>query len=185
MRIRAFDLECTSLSGMIGRVLCGVVRDVLPPEFNVKTKPRIYRGDDPKYRNKSDVADDSKLVMAIRDDLAGADMIIGHNSKLFDRKFLNARLIKAGKAPSKQQFHMDTMWIVRSHMRVSSKLVNLQQFLGLPEEKTDLLWDTWQRGAAFDKKAMDEIILHCVKDVDVLELAYWKLLPLVRRLERC
>lgn len=183
MRIRAFDLECTSLSGMIGKVLCGVVKDILPPEFGIKTKHRIYRGDATQFKSK-DIADDSKLCKTISDDLAGADIIIGHNSKLFDRKFLNARLVKAGLAPTRQTFHIDTMWAVRAHMRVSSKLVNLQQFLNLPEEKTVLSWDTWMRGAAYDKKAMDEIVEHCVKDVDVLEMAYWKLVPLVRRIER-
>lgn len=184
MRIRAFDLECTSLSGMIGRVLCGVVKDIIPPEFKVKCEPRIYRGDDKKYRNIKDVVDDSKLCQAISEDLAGADVIVGHNSKLFDRKFLNARLVKAKMEPTRQQFHIDTMWLVRAHMRVSSKLVNLEQFLGLPDKKTDLLWDTWMRGAAFDKKAMDEIVQHCVMDVEVLEQAYWRLLPLARRIER-
>jgi len=168
---------------MIGRVLCAVVKDILPPEYG-SGKHRVYRGDDPKYRNAKDCADDSKLVAAIRDDLAGSEMIIGHNSKLFDRKFLNARLIKSNQEPMKQQFHIDTMWIIRAHMRASSKLQNVQQFLGLPDEKTPISWDDWQRGAAFDKKAMTEIVGHCIQDVLVLEEAYWRILPLVRRVER-
>ncbi len=182
MRIVGYDLECSSLSGMVGRLLCGVVKDFIPPEYG-RGKVQVFRGDDKKYRT-SDFADDGPLAVAIRDCLEQADVVVGHNSKLFDRKFLNARLMKAGERPLKSQFNVDTMWIVRTHMRTSSKLVNVQQFLGLPDEKTDITWDDWTRGIAFDKKALDTIADHCIKDVEVLEEAYWKLLPMMRTISR-
>lgn len=182
MRILAFDLECTSLSGMVGRLLCGSVKDVVHPDYadgNVRT----YRADDPAYRNKKDDADDAKLAVAIRDELEVADVIVGHNSKLFDRKFLNARLLKAGHRPLRQQYHIDTMWIVRTHLRISSKLDNVQKFLGLPTVKTPISWDDWMRGLN-DNKAMNTIVEHCEADVRVLEEAYWRLLPYMRTIVR-
>lgn len=183
MRCVAWDLECTSLSGMIGRIICGVVKDVVPPEYG-NGKVRVYRGDDPKYRNRKDTADDGKLVQAIRDDLEQADIIIGHNSILFDRKFLNARLMKAGLQPLSPKFMIDSMWAIRTHLRASSKLQNIQQFLGLPDEKTPISWDQWQRGAAYDGEAIDDIVDHCIQDVLVLEEAYWRIKPLVRTISR-
>jgi hypothetical protein len=168
---------------MVGRLLVGVVKDVIPPEYG-SGKIRIYRADDPKYRVRGDLADDNKLALAIKEDLEGADAIIGHNSKLFDRKFLNARLIKGGHDPLKSQWHIDTMWIVRTHLRISSKLANVQAFLGLPDEKTEITWDDWMRGQGMDSRAISEIETHCIQDVKVLEQAYWKLLPYMREIRR-
>jgi uncharacterized protein YprB with RNaseH-like and TPR domain len=69
-------------------------------------------------------------------------------------------------------------------MRTSSKLDNLQQYLGLPDEKTKITWDDWQRAMSGDKKAMDVIVEHNQQDVIVLEEAYWRLLPAMRTLSR-
>lgn len=184
MRILAFDLECTNLSGMIGRILCCSFKPIVWGADKEEYPPYTFRGDDKKYRVNGDVADDSKLAIAIRDELEDADMLIAHNGKLFDSKFLNARLFKAAVRPRQPRFFLDTMWTVRTHLRMSSKLANIQQFAGLEDEKTPISWDSWQRGAAFDTKAMDEIVKHCEQDVLVLEQAYWRLLPYQRTLQR-
>lgn len=181
MRVGLFDLECTSLSGMIGRILCCSFKET---KHGVKTPVYTFRGDDKRFRNTKDLVDDSKLVIAIRDELEKFNVIVAHNGKLFDRKFLNARLLKCGERPLKPTFFIDTMWIVRSHLRISSKLMNVQQFLGLPDEKTPISWDNWMRAGAFDKKAMDEVVHHCEQDVRVLEEAYWKLLPHMREVRK-
>lgn len=181
MRVVAWDLECTSLSGMIGRILCCSFKEVLPDGSG---KVWTFRGDDKRFRNSKDIVDDGALAIAIRDELEKYDVIIGHNSKLFDKKFLQARLMKAGAHPKRSQWHLDTMWIIRSNMRVSSKLDNIQKFLGLPDEKTPISWDDWMRGGAFDKKSMDVIVQHCEQDVRVLEETYWKVLPFARNLQR-
>jgi len=180
MRLVAFDLECTSLSGMIGRILCCSFKPVTPDRDG---KVYTFRADDEKYLFK-DLTNDRKLAVAIRDELEKFDVIIGHNSKLFDRKFLNARLLKAGERAKASQWHFDTMWTVRTHLRASSKLDNVQKFLNLPNEKSPISWDDWQRAAAGDSRAMAEVIDHCEADVKVLEDAYWKLLPLQRTLTR-
>jgi uncharacterized protein YprB with RNaseH-like and TPR domain len=180
MRLVAFDLECTSLSGMIGRILCCSFKDITPAQDG---KVRTFRADKAPYRQK-DIVDDSKLAIAIRDELEKYEVIVGHNSKLFDKKFLNARLLRAGERPLKPMWHIDTMWVVRTNFRISSKLDNVQQFLGLSEKKTPIAWEQWARGAAFDAKAMTEIVTHCEQDVKVLEQAYWKLLPSIARLEK-
>lgn len=181
MRILGWDLECSSLSGMMGRVLCC---SFIPLIQGREGEPYTYRGDGKEYRNQRDIVDDSKLVVAIRNELERADLIVAHNGKLFDRKFLNARLLKAGERPLRPIFFIDTMWVIRSHMRISSKLINVQQFLNLPDEKTPITWDNWARAGAFDKKAMDEVVEHCEMDVRVLEHAYWRLLPFVRTIQK-
>lgn len=169
---------------MVGRILCCSFKPIVWGAGPNDNPPYTFRGDAKEYRSRGDVADDSKLVIAIRDELESADLIVAHNGKLFDSKFLNGRLFKAGARPRATRFFFDTMWTVRTHMRISSKLANVQTFAGLSEEKTPISWDNWQRGAAFDRKAMDEIVHHCEQDVAVLEQAYWRLLPYQRTLAR-
>ncbi len=70
-------------------------------------------------------------------------------------------------------------------MRVGSrKLVNVQKFLGLQESKTELNWETWQRAATGNKKAMNEVVTHCEADVEVLAEAYWRMLRAVKNVHR-
>src|SRR5262245_59132036 len=171
LRVGFWDLECTSLSAMIGRVLCCSFK-------SIGQKAYTFRGDDAKYKGRRP-SDDSKLVVAIRDELEKFDIIVGHNSKMFDARFLAGRLLKAGARAREKRLHVDTMWVIRSHMRVSSKLDNVQQFLGLPLAKTPISWESWQDAAANLKEAMDEVVHHCEQDVKVLELAYYKLIPYV------
>ena len=182
MRILAWDLECSSLSGMIGRILCCGFKELLPQRTS--TKPYVFRGDEKPYLNKQDLADDSALAVAIRDHLELFDIVVAHNGILFDRKFLNARLLKAGYRPLRPIFFIDTMWIVRTHHRTSSKLDNIQKFLGFPEEKTEITWDNWMRAIGGDRAAMNEVVAHVTQDVRVLEAAYWRLLPSMRTLSK-
>lgn len=146
-------------------------------------KVYTFRADDEQFAS-DDLVDDSILAASIRDELEKFDVLVGHNSLLFDRKFLNARLLKGGHEILRPRWHVDTMWIVRSQFRMSSKLMNVQKMLNLPEEKTEIDWDQWARAGAYYKPGMDEVVHHCEQDVKVLEQAYWKLLPAKTRLER-
>lgn len=183
MRIVGWDLECSSLSGMMGRILCSGFKFFVPSEFG-QSAPYVFRGDDKKFFNRKNVADDAELAIATRDELERFDIVVAHNGILFDRKFLNARLMKIGERPLNPMFFIDTMWIVRTHMRTSSKLDNVQQFLGLPDEKTKITWDDWQRAMSGDRLAMDAIVEHNIQDLKVLEQAYWRLLPAMRTVSR-
>ena len=77
---------------------------------------------------------------------------------------------------------MDTMWAVRSNLRMSSKLENIQHFTGLEDKKTPITWDDWARAGAFVKPAMDQVVSHCEQDVKVLEGAYRRLIPYIKSL---
>jgi uncharacterized protein YprB with RNaseH-like and TPR domain len=169
-----WDLECSDLSGMIGRILCSSFK---PLDGDVYT----LRGDRKPYRN-GDIADDSALAISIRDELEKYDILVTWNGKLFDAKFLAARLFKAGARPRRKQIHVDGMWIVRSNFRMSSKLDNVQKFLDLPQAKSPITWDDWARAGAWNKQAMDYVVDHCERDVEVLEGVYKRLQPYVSRL---
>jgi uncharacterized protein YprB with RNaseH-like and TPR domain len=183
MYIVAYDLETTDLKGLMGRTLCCSFLPILHPDK--EPEPYTFRLDQAPYKAK-DPIDDSKLCVAIREELEKYHLMVGWNSKLFDKPFLNARLMKVGERPIESPWHLDLMYYARGiSMRIgSSKLVNVQKFLGLEEEKTDIEWDEWNRAALYDKDAMDAVALHCEMDVMVLAEAYWRMLPLVRNIHR-
>ena len=181
MRVVAYDLETTDLGGNFGRILCASFKHVQDPDG--RGEVYTFRGDQKPYRQR-DIIDDGKLATAIRDELEKYEVIVGHNHLLFDNKFLNAKLLKAGERTLAARWQIDTMWVVRTHFRMSSKLDNVQKMLNLPDEKTPISWDNWARASAWVKEAMDDVQEHCEQDVKVLEQAYWKLLPAVRTMQR-
>lgn len=179
MKIVFYDLETTDLKALMGRVLCGSF--VTYASDDVVT----LRADDPKYRSKDSI-DDRKLVVAIRDILEEADMIVGWNSELFDIPFLNARLALAGERPFNPHFHLDLMWYSGgSSMRIGSKkLDNVAKFFDLDQQKTPITWKDWQRAATGDIEAMHMVVKHCEADVLILKEVYDHLLPYVKNLHR-
>ena len=162
----------------MGRILCASFCEL-------KGKPYTFRQED--YQVDGDPVDDSMLVAAIRDELETANLIVGWNSKLHDIPLLNARLAKGHFRPYQPlNFHLDLMWYAGgSSMKIGSKkLDNVAKFFKLPNQKTTLDWDTWQRAGAGDKKALDYVANHCEADVKVLREAYHHLLPYVKNLHR-
>lgn len=187
MRIVAYDLETSDLKALMGRVLCCSFLPIVDRKFlqsvpkRYHPRPYTFRGDSPEYFNKDDPIDDSKLVVAIRDELHRYNAIVTWNGKLFDNRFINAKLLKYGEEPLQTQFHYDPMWTVRNGLRVgSSKLVNVQKYLSLPDSKTEITWDDWARAQSGNTTAMDTVVEHCELDVKVLMEAYWRLLPHAR-----
>lgn len=178
MRVAFFDLETTDLSALMGRVLCCSVAGL---EGGVKT----LRGDRAPYRTE-DAIDDSKLVVAIRDTLEQADMVVGWNSKMFDIPFLNARLAKHGERPLRPHFNLDLMYYAGgTSMRIGSrKLDNVAKYFNFVNQKTPITWEDWQRAGAGDKNAMNQVVAHCEADILVLREAYDHLLPYVSTIHR-
>lgn len=182
MKIVAWDLETSDLKALMARIFCC---SFMPIVDGVKTKPYTFHLQEGRFKGKSKI-DDSRLCIAIRDELEKYNCIVGWNSKLFDLPLLNARLAKHGQRPCRVQFHADMMWYAGgSSMRIGSrKLDNVQKFFKLGEEKTPIDWECWQAVAAGDLKAMKTVVEHCEADVKVLSEAYWKLLPYVATLHK-
>lgn len=184
MRIVAFDCETTDLKALMGRILCCSFYPIVGSE---KVGGDVYtlRGDAKKLKDR-DIINDHKLVCAIRDELEKYNVIVGWNSKLFDLPMINARLAKYGERLCHPQMHLDLMYYAGGcSLRIGSKkLVNVQKYFQLGEEKSEIAWEQWQRAAALDKAAMDEVVDHCERDVKVLNEAYWKMIGSVANLHR-
>lgn len=180
MRLVAFDIETTDLKALMGRILCASFY-----EIGSDAEPYTFRADTAPWKSK-DPIDDSKLCVALRDELEKYNAVITWNGKMFDVPFLNARLARAGERLYKPQFHIDAMYYARgTSLRIgSSRLVNVQKFFDLGESKTEISWEQWQRAAGGNRAAMDEVVVHCEQDVKVLAQAYWRLLPQIANVHR-
>ncbi len=178
MKVLFTDIETTDLKALMGRVLCASFCDLTGDTWT-------FRGDFGHLKGENAI-DDSRLAVAIRDEWEKYDLLVAHNGRLFDIPFLNARLAHAGERPFQPHFILDTLYYLNSSsMRIgSAKLVNAQKFFRLGEEKTELVWETWQLAAAGDRKAMDEVVEHCEADVRVLRELYPHVLPYVKNLHR-
>ena len=174
-----FDIETTDLKGLMGRMLCVSYLDGQTGEVTT------FRADEQPWKGRTKI-DDKKLAVACRNHLEKYKLIVGHNSKLFDVPFVNARLAKHGERPIHVEWHMDTRWYLNSaSMRIgSAKLDNAQKFFDLGEAKTPISWEQWQLAATLDKGAMDEVVVHCEQDVKVLAELVPHVLPYVKNLHR-
>ncbi len=178
LRTVAWDLETTSLTVLMGRVLACSFYDCETGEV------WSFRADDPEFYNPEDPIDDSKLVAAIRDQIEAFDTWITWNGILFDVKFLKGRLLKANERLPEPRFHLDGMWIIRTNCRMSSKLDNVAKFLDLPEQKTPISWEVWQRAMAGHRESLDNVVIHCEADVRTTYETMRRLKQYVKQLPR-
>jgi predicted nucleic-acid-binding Zn-ribbon protein len=136
--------------------------------------------DDPK-RFKKDVNDDILIVKKMREVFEDADIIIGHNSKKFDTKRLNSRLIFHGLDPLPSGIQqIDTLQEVR---KVASFSSNRLDYLGkhlLEYGKMETSRGLWLRILKGDISAVKEMVAYNKTDVQLLEDVYLKLRPYMK-----
>lgn len=172
-----YDIETTDLKAFMGRMLGISIADA----WGNVTR-RTYAD----FGGKT-VLDDSELAAWAKEELEKYDIIVSWNGKLFDKPFINARLMKGLQLPVRQdKMHIDLMYYAGGQfMRIGSrKLVNVQKFLGVANSKTEISWDTWALAAAGDKDALEEVMFHCDQDVLVLRDVFARLKPLITVVHR-
>jgi hypothetical protein len=173
-----WDIETTDLWGSMGRVLCSVMR--------MQDGQKIVRRRD-EYPGWADGMreDDSALVADVLRDLSGVDIVIAHNGLNFDERFMRTRGMIHGFPAVFAKKIVDPVLLARKYTRFkSNRLDHLARMLRCPIEKTDVDEKIWAL-AMFngDKAAMNEIVDHCVLDVDVLGWVFNAVKPYVRQID--
>ena len=98
MKTALWDIESSDLKPAFGVMLCAGIKEV-------GKKSKILK----KGRAGSN---DRELLVAVRNELEKYDILIGFYTLGFDRKFLNARLLRWGERPLERKLHIDVYRIV-------------------------------------------------------------------------
>lgn len=133
-------------------------------------------------RNANNIEDDKKLLKGIWEILDKADVVVGQNSKRFDRKKLNARFILNGMKPPSSYRQVDTLVIAKKHFAfTSNKLAYMtdklcDDFKKITHSKYPgfELWKECLKGNQDAFLSMEE---YNIADITSLEELYKKLIP--------
>jgi len=122
--------------------------------------------------------DDYRIVSSIWNYLDSADILVGHNIKEFDLKFINSRFIYHGMKPISKKLIVDTLTESRKNFRFSSnKLSYINKHLGI-KQKIETggmsLWISCMRG---DSQSLIKMRDYCDADVFAVEELYYKIRP--------
>jgi uncharacterized protein YprB with RNaseH-like and TPR domain len=180
IRVGVFDIETTGLNASFGRVLCAVIKTYDP----IVTK--VFRADDYDGWNEGKRASDFELVAAILAYIEDIDILIGHNAVNYDAPFLRTRALIHGLPHVQPLKIYDPCLQARRQFRFHrNSLSAISEVLDTAERKTPLLPQVWQRAIGDgDRACLDQIVEHCVADVDTLEEVAWQMRHYIRQLDQ-
>lgn len=123
--------------------------------------------------------DDKHLLQQASFLLSEADLLVGHFASVFDRRFIQGRLLINDLPPIPPTKLRDTCFIARSVANFSSnRLKYLAQILKLKNKKLENNWPTaWFQVMQGDMEALDAMAVYCKGDVLALEELYYRLAP--------
>lgn len=121
--------------------------------------------------------DDRRLLQEASKIFNEADVIVAHYGAIFDRRFLQGRLLINGLPPIAPTKMRDTCFMARSIANFSSnRLKHLCKILGLGNQKLENNWPmAWFRVMQGDMKALKGMAIYCKGDVLALEELYNRL----------
>jgi hypothetical protein len=121
--------------------------------------------------------DDSKLLVKASKLMAEADLLVGHFASVFDRRFIQGRLLINGLPPIPMTKLRDTCMISRSVANFSSnRLKHLAKILGMKNQKLENNWpDAWFQIMRGNMEALHDLAIYCEGDVLALEELYNRL----------
>lgn len=122
--------------------------------------------------------DDYQLMVDMRDILDEADIVIGWNSKRFDVKKVQDRMIELGIAPPSPFKQVDVMQEKRKVANSNSyRLDDTGAAWGTGRKVEHEGWELWKKCMEGDPKAWKKMKRYCKQDVVLTEKNYLKLRP--------
>lgn len=121
--------------------------------------------------------DDRKLLKEACAIFTEADLIVAHYGSVFDRRFIQGRLLINNLPPIPQTKMRDTCFMARSIANFSrNRLGYLCKILNLGHEKLDNGWPgAWFKVLSGDMNALRKMAIYCKGDVLALEDLYNRL----------
>lgn len=171
-RILFFDIESAGVNALksdLGFVIC------FGYKWSHQKKAKVLVIDKEGLRNFSD----KRLLSVASKLMIRADLLVAHFGSVFDRRFVQGRLLINKLPPIPNTKMRDTCMIARSVANFgSNRLKHLAQTLHLKHSKMESEFPGWwfdtMRG---DRKALRKMADYCRMDVQVLEELYYRLRP--------
>lgn len=142
-------------------------------------KTHVLKIDDyPSF--EKDPMNDKQMIKDFYEIYKSADLTVAHFGSVFDRRFLEGRLVIHDLPPLPDVKLMDTCFVARSKFAFrSNSLKNLAITFGCKELKGESNfpydWINVLRGGNIAKRAMKSISDYCKQDVRTLEEIYLKI----------
>lgn len=172
-KILVWDIESSNLAANYGFIIC--ISYKWHGESGVKT---ISVADFPSF--KTDPTNDFYVVREFSKVYNEADVTVAHYGQKFDLPMVNTKLIMHGLPTLSPKILRDTWRISKDKLRLNSnRLETLISALNLKYKKTPLSGPIWVKAMSGDHKAIKYVEQHCIADVNALDEAYKKLVPLV------
>ena len=178
-KIGYFDIEVDNLYGNYGICLTWVIKekDIEYKDGKI-VKGKIYKGVIHKKELLGEELD-RRVVKEFIDTLRQFKIIIGYYSKRFDMPFMRTRaLYHCFDFPEFGEiYHFDLYYTVRNKLALNrNTLENATKLLGI-EGKNHVEPEVWQRARSGDKKALEYVLDHNIRDVVILEKLHNRLYP--------
>jgi uncharacterized protein YprB with RNaseH-like and TPR domain len=174
-KIGFLDIESSNLDANFGINHCWVIK-----EYGKKSYCSGNTGGN-TYKQRLD--GEKKSLQKLCKDLKKFDIIVTFYGARFDIPFLRSRCLWYNiEFPiDLEVYHHDLYFDVRRKLKLhSNRLAVVSKFLGVKEQKTALEGELWVKAMMGDPKSRKYIYEHCVRDVDVLEFCFVKMLPYIR-----
>lgn len=174
-RILIFDIECYThdFAADKGYLLC-IGYKWLGEKGVGMIKPK----DLVKFR--ADPTNDREMCKEFLKLVEQADVVTGWNSKGFDWRFLQTRILYWGLGGLPPVPHVDLLLVSRATTKMRRTLDNTGKFFKLSNQKIPLDIHKWMAAGRGEAKPLQEIIDHCEADVLMTEEAYRIFAPLSR-----
>lgn len=126
-----------------------------------------------------DPSNDKHVVEVLHGVMSEADVLVGHNSDNFDKKYVDTRILFHGLPALPPITSIDTYKIAKSKLLFNSnKLDYIGRFLGVGQKKHTTS-GLWMRAFNGERAAIKEMISYNKQDVELLERVFNKLTPYI------
>ncbi len=127
---------------------------------------------------KPGVENDREVMLALREVLDEADIVVTQNGNSFDIPIINSRFMEHGIPPPSPYKKIDTKRVAKSIFKFeSNKLEHMVKYAGIASKSNPGGFAAWKGCMAGDKKAWDSMIKYNNNDVVITELLYLKFRP--------
>ena len=170
-KILLFDIESSHLKAPFAILFC------IGWKWHGDKKIHIIR----VGYDKNGFLDDRNVIEEFAKVWNECDYACGHYAQRFDWRMINTKTAKYHLPALSPKKLIDTWRVAKDNFAMhSNRLVALQEYFEVANNKTPLTPQVWQRASQGCKKSLKYIIEHCVADVAVLEDVFNVMRPWIK-----